>query len=421
MANAAVQMAVKKLAGGYSGPTVAGSRAQPVTSTPRPAARPKPAAKPSAKPGAPAPAAPNAMPAVRQYTGMMAAPLNELSAAEQRVRDVGARRQADAKQYAAYVMGQQGSIQAASTLNDERALAQTVAVQGAAAGANAKGLAALAAARQAQGISGPVPAQQLGGVVDEQARSNLLLASSSQRMADRTDTNRGKAGFLAAAAQQQMMANQRAIAGDEFNQTSSIRREKVGLLGQRDQMKAEQQNAKAAAAADIMEAQIRAAESAADRSSRESIANTQASSREAVAGANIELRRQLNESDQAFDARQGRANRRVRLATSNTAAKAAGYVSPADQRRRNNAVAKLETAREDAVTNAKNAASVGVTNPTEMRAYLVGKMKGAPTEVIDYAMASALGKRAGVTKPKGPSAARRYYAYLNRIKRGEVG
>lgn len=402
-----LKRAVRNIAGHHSQPTVGGSTPQPAA--PKAAPRAPVAARPGAAPK------PNVQPAVRRYTGLMAAPLNELSDAEQRAHDIAARRQSDAGQYAAFVMGQQGSIQAAAVANDERALAQTHAIQTAGAGANASGLAALQRAREAQGIGGAVPSQQLGGVVDEQSRNNLLFASAAQRQADTTNTNRGKADFLKAAAQAQLMANQRGIAGDEFNQTSEIRREKVGLLGQRDQIAAETEAQVAAAAekarADITEARIRASENAANRSSREGIASE-----------NAQLRRDLNESDQAFAARQKRADRRVRLKTSKIAAEAMpGYTDPKEARRRATAVASTESMRDQAVSLARNAAAAGV-EPGKIRGYVIGKLKGkAPVEVVDYALANVLRSKAGVTKKGQPSAAARYYAYLKRVRRGEVG
>jgi hypothetical protein len=367
-------------------------------------AKPKAAAKaPARKPAAHA----AVKAAAKRYTGPLADSLNELSDAEQRAHDVAARRQDDAKAYASFVMGQQGAIQGAAVAADQRALQQTVGLQAAGAASNAQGLGALERARAAQGIAGPVPSQQLAGVIDAQTRGNDLSAASSQNLADTANSNQGKAGFLKAAAQAALMANQRGIAGDEFNQTSAIRREKVGVLSQRDQMAAQASSDAAKIAADQAIAEARLNSDAQDRASRENIAD-----------AGLQTRSDIAAAGRAEQEKQGRANRRVRLKTSSIGAAALGYVAPAEQKRRNTAVSKLNTTRDAAVADAKQIVTAGgLTDPNDVRAYLNKHYKGAPKEAIDYAIAAALRRRSGM---KG-SAAKRYYTLLNKVKRGEIG
>ncbi len=387
-------------------------KSKPPTATPS-GAKVKQAAKKKAAPprpttaAAPRPAAQRA--AVEQYTGVMAAPLNELSSAEQRARDVAARRQSDAQQYAAYVMGQQGSIQAAAVKQDQAAAKAHAGIQTGTNAANMQLQAGLQAQRAAQGLTGAVPAQQLAGTVDAAQRTNTILGGMGQHLNTQADANQGRAAFLKVAAQQQLMANQRAIAGDEFNQVSDIRREKVGLLSQKEQLIAQQQQAEAAAAADIAEAEMRANDAAADRASRETIA----------AGA-TDTRRDIASAQLSNAQLQGRANRRVRLKAAEMGARANGYVSPADQRRRNTSVSKAEDMRAEAVRHAREAVKVGSRTPQEVNGYLDAMLKNLPPEVRNYALAAALGRKARVTKKGQPSAAKRYYAWLNRIKSGAI-
>lgn len=361
------------------------------------------APKPKATPAGSASRVPVA--AVERYSGAFSAPLNNLSDAEQRARDVAARRQTDAKAYTAYVMGQQGKLAAAGMAADQNALHQTQGVQAATLAGNAGLGRGLQAAREAQGISGTVPTQQLSGLADDAQRQNLILGAAGQQSADRANTNAGKAGFLGAAALAAMTANQRAIAGDEYNQVSGIRREKTDVLSQRDQSAAQERAAQSAAEADIAKAQLEAQDRAADRSSRENIA-----------GANIQLRQQLNESSQAFQARQNRANRKVRLKTAAVTAAAGGYVSPADQRRRNTSVSKAQNQIESGKTLLKSLKGLSV---NDAKVALDDEMKGAPQEIKDYVLAAAYGRKAG-TKKGSSTAAKRYAQFLARIKAGEI-
>lgn len=386
-------------------------KAKPAATSRPTSGRVREAAKAAAAPAPrPRPSATAQRAAVQRYTGVMAAPLNELSDAEQRAHDVAARRQADAQQYASYVMGQQGAIQAAAIKQDQANMRAHQGIQTGTVAANMQLQGALQQQRAAQGIAGAVPAQQLNPLVDESVRTNTILGGMGQHLNTRADVNQGRAAFLKAAAQAQMMANQRGIAGDEFNQVSDIRREKVGVLGQREQVISSERQAAAQAAADVQEAKIRADEQAADRASRESIAQNAVGTRRDIASA------QLQNS-----ALQGRANRRVRLKTAALGARAQGYVSPADKRRRATSVRKAETQRGAAVELATQAVKLGgVTNPRDVRAYLNSKMKGLPPEIQDYALAAALKRRAGVTRKGQPSAARRYYDMLRRIQSGEI-
>ena len=343
-------------------------------------------------------------------TGAYAAPLANLDQAEQAARDAGARRQSDNKAYAAWVIGQQGKLAAIGQSNDQRAAQQTAAVQAATLQGNAGLGRGMQAAREAQGIKGTVPSQQIAGLADDAARQNLILGAATQRSVDRSNTNAGKAGFVSAAALANMNAQSRAIAGDEFNQTQAIRREKTGLLADEANMTMQQRAAEAAAQADIAKAEIAAAARDADRASRESIA-----------GAQIDARRMEGETDREFTARQNRANRKVRLRTSAQTAAALGYTDPKVIQKRGEAVSQVEAMRATAVSQAKQYVKVGgLTDPDDLRVAISGKLKGAPKEVIDYALAAALGSKARVTAKGQKSAAARYYDYIKRIKSGKA-
>lgn len=358
------------------------------------------------------------MPSVKQAAqkaaSPYAAPLANLDAAAQRERDVAARRQADNQAYTAWTIGQQGKLAAIGQAADQHAMQQTAGVQAATLQGNAGLGRGLQAARQAQGITGTVPSQQVAGLADDAARQNLILGAATQRSADRSNTNVGKAGFVQAAAMANMNAHSRAIAGDEFDRTSAIRREKTGLLADEANATMQQRAAEAAARADVAKAEIAAASRDADRASREGIA-----------GAQIDARQRENESDRDFRARQNRANRKVRLRTSQITAAAGGYVAPAEQKRRNTTVLAVEQSRNKAVGLLKDYAAAakasGHSYTPEDAAYdLSQDLKGASPAVVDYALAAQFKAKAGVSKKGGKSAAARYYEYVNRIKRGEI-
>ncbi len=292
-------------------PAAARQRAARSQVSPAPSASPRRA---SAPPAAIADAA-------RQYTGAFSGALNNLSEQQQRVADVASRRRADAERYAAYVMGQQGTVAAAAAKADQDALQNIQNVQGAAA-ANIQALEARQAAQnEAQGVGAPT-AQMRAGLADDANRTQMLLGAAGTRQATLGNANVGRAQFLTAAAQANMLAHQRAISGDEFDQQSALGREKTGVLVTKTQESLASKRAQQAAAADVQQAMIDAESDAADRASREGIASAGLSTRERIEQAKIE-NQQL----------QGRANRRVRLKTAKAAGKAGG-ISPSEQRQR---------------------------------------------------------------------------------------
>lgn len=246
--------------------------------------------------------------AQKAATGPYAAALNNNSEAEQRARDVASRRQSDNAAYTAYVMGQQGKLAAAGMAADQHAAQQTAGVQAATLQGNAGLGRGLQAARAAQGIAGTVPSQQVAGLADDAARQNLILGAATQRSVDRSGTNAGKAGFVQAAALANMNAHSRAIAGDEFDQTSRIRQERTGLLADEANATMQQRAAEAQAAADVRQAELAAQSRDADRASREDIA-----------GAQLDARQREGESDRAFRARQNSLDRQAKRAAAGSA------------------------------------------------------------------------------------------------------
>lgn len=416
---------------------------------PRPAAAPKLAIK---KAAAPAPTAPAANPAIaaaaKQYSGAYSGALNNVSDQERRVRDVGARRQNDAKLYAAWVMGKQGAIQAASQAADDKSLQQHVGLQAATAIAQQRLQAGLQTQRDAQagagvgiqgnplaqagmgspygggpgagaavpgGGAGAVPAQQLSPVVDAQTRTQSLLGNVGQQQADRANTNRGKAGFLAAAAQAQLAATQRGIEGDTFNQLTTLGGQKTDLLSRRTDAAMADRRARDAAASDAANAQL------AHEDRLAAIQNTAA-----IAGSNQDLRRELSANELGVRQREGRANRRVRLKTSATGAAALGYVSPADQRRRNTALRKVDTGTEAALTELKRQydaspkAGPDAFTVDDARFVLGKKFKGLAPEVQDYVITRMFGGTKAKTKKGGKTAGARFAELKKRIASGEI-
>lgn len=366
------------------------------------------------KTASPAAHAPAAQAAVKKYQGAYSGALNNLSEQQQRVRDVEARRQRDADQYAAFVMGAQGNIAAAAQRADQQNLAQTVAVQGNTLGRQLMLQKGLQSQRAAAGGDGLVPNQQFSGLVDDQQRTQALLGAVSQQASDTANTNRGKAGFLQAAAQAGLMANKRAIAGDAFNQESEIANQKTGILTQRtesiknDKRAAAQAEATAAAAAQDHADRMASLENAA------AIAQGSQNTQRDIAGARI-----------ASAEKQGGLNRRVRLKTAATTAAAGGYATPAEHRRRNTALKSIDTSIDQGKQRAAQlsgaAAKTGIVlTPALLRHALLKDNPKMSTEEQDYVLAATFGHKAGVSKKGGPTAAARLQALKNKIQRGEL-
>lgn len=331
---------------GNKGAIAAAAQAQLHTGAlPQPKAKPRPAAKPRPKPvqhpgtrPAPAPLAE----AAKQYTGAFSGALNNISEQEQRVRDVAARRQADADKFAAWTLGKQGSLATQAAQADAAAQQQAGNIQAATAQFQGQTLGQLQTQRAAQGIEGDVPSQQFAPIASEDTRTQALLGSARTAMSDSAQTFQGRQGFLAAAANEQLLANKRAIAGDAFDQTSVLGREKTGIMVEKTKSAKDDKRAEQAAAASVAQAQIEAANDAADRQSRESIA-----------AANIQLRQSEGESDRDFKARQGRANRKASLSRARISASAPDKVSQTEQRRRKNAVSDVQDTYSEASGLAK--------------------------------------------------------------------
>lgn len=275
-------------------------RTQPPDPTAR--ARVQAARQPTSPRRPSAPAAPAVAEAARRNVGAFSGALNNLDDQQQRVNDVAARRSSDAAEYAAYVMGQQGTVAAAAAKADQQALANIQSVQGATQ-ANLESIqGGLAGARAAQGISGAVPSQQLAPVAGEATRIQQLLGAAGTQQAVIGNANVGRAQFLTAAAQANMLAHQRSIAGDAFNQTSEIGAKKTDVLMTKTQEALATKRAQQAAAAEIASAQIDAQNDAADRASREAIAADRTGASRDIAGARI-----------ASSERQGSLSRQARL------------------------------------------------------------------------------------------------------------
>lgn len=369
----------------------------------------------AAKKAAPAHKAAPVQQAARRETGAYSGALNNLSDQQARVQAVGARRQADADKYAAYVMGQQGAIAAAAHKQDQQTLGLDMAVQKATLDSQLKIGGQLTAQRAAAGGTGPVPLQQFSGLVDDQQRSQALLGAVTQQQADKTNTNAGKAGFLQAAAQAGLLANKRAIAGDQYNQESDIGRQRTDVLMRRTESAQADKRASASAAASAASAQLAHEDRMAALS--QSAANADANR----ANSNAQLGARLD-----AQATQGRANRRVRLKTAATGAAAMGYVTPAEQKRRNTQVKATKTqvssAQRTVDQNRAAAKALGQKYTPEAARYDLEQAlgKNAPQEVVDYALAHGFGRKAGVTKKGQPSAAARFTKYLNDINSGKI-
>ena len=382
--------------------------------------------------------------AVQKYTGAYSGALNNVSDQEQRARDVATRRQADAQAYSAYVMGSQGKIAAAAQAADQQNVANNVAVQGATMGSQLKLQQQLQSQRDVEGgagvggapgspnynagrsgagsglgvgpgaggqvvsTAGPIPSQQLQGLVSDQQLTQGLLGAGAARQAAQANTNQGKAGFLQAAALANLTANQRAIAGDAFNQQTQLGAQKTDLLARRtDSNKADKRAAAATAAA----------QASADLAHQDRMASLDQALQIAGdnrANSNAQLDARLTNSNQ-----QGHLNRVVRLKTAATTAAAGGYVTPTEQRRRNTAVSGANDALHKQLTNLRQymdspTGKANLHKPGFVN-LVMQDVKGAPPAVNDYARAIAL------NDPKAKARAKTAYdAYVKALANGTL-
>lgn len=380
-----------------------------VAAPPAPAQKSLPAKKPPGKKPAPKSAGGVKVPpsTVQQYRGAYSAGLNNLSGLEQREHDVAARRQADAKQYAAYVLGKQGSIAAAAHQQDQKALLTQTGIQQIGAKSGLALQDTLQKQRAAQGIEGAVPAQQLVAPVDSQQRNNAILTAIMGRTADQMNTNQGKAGFLAAAAQAGMQANQRAIAGQEFENVSKIQGQKTELLARKTDQALESKRAQQAAAADMYGADLAARSADADRSSRVGIEQ-----------AKLDAAMSRDSADRQESRYQKSRDRQVRLKVADKYGDTGGQPPKP---------AALKAYR-DANTSTANAASLGgnllrgagaaryKANPNAMRAALRSEYPDLPGPGLEFVIAQIYGREPG--KGKAGTSEKRYRDYLKKLRQG---
>lgn len=142
----------------------------------------------------------------------------------------------------------------------------------------------------------------------------------------------------------------------------------------------------------------------------------------------LQTRQQIASADRASREHEGRLTRLTRKATAHTIA-TAGNISPTERRRRNTAVDKMETQRAATVSYARQVAgqlpklkpvidpATGKSFPANfiLRRQLEKKYPGASREVIDYALAEALGSKSGVKNAGG-----RYRKRLQAVAGGKL-
>lgn len=162
-------------------------------------------------------------------------------------------------------------------------------------------------------------------------------------------------------------------------------------------------------------------------------AATKATSKTAAAGRRTSERntlRRLQSSERTTDKQLQNTNtqkaldREAAKERAKISAGGGGRVTPAERRRRTDAVNDATDTRDKAVSRAKailadpTIAAIPGAPSAKVRRGLETAYPKAPKEVIDYALAAALGSKAGVTKKGQPSAAARFYAYLRDLSSG---
>lgn len=350
--------------------------------------------------------------APKPATGAYSGALNNISSQETANAAVAARRQADAKQYAAYVMGQQGSIAAAAHTADQAALGQTMGVAGATLGAQLKLQHGLQAQRAAQGLPGDVPAQQQAGLVSDQQTHQALLSALAGSQAARGNTNAGKAGFLAAATNASLLANQRGIAGDAFNQQQQLEGQKTNILMTKTQSAMADRRAQQAAMASAANAQLAHEDRLAALAQSGANAQLGATSRENVAAANASAR-----------ATQGHLSRIASLKRSKISAAAVGtpgHVTLAQTKLRNDSVKKAGDTLGRATTLLGQYKGAGVALSPELARHAIDtKLKGTPKEIRELVVSQFFKKEPG-NAPAG-TAKQRYDAFVKQLQAGTLG
>lgn len=144
------------------------------------------------------------------------------------------------------------------------------------------------------------------------------------------------------------------------------------------------------------------------------IANQSSQDRQAA----LATRQQVAAADRASREREGHLTRLTRKKTAQTIASSG--VTPTEKRRRNTAVNEAEKTRTKAVGGAQSYVKHGIKDPSTLRTALQEDYPSAPPEVIDYALAAALGGKAKVTKKGQPNAAARYRRYLQKLADGSL-
>lgn len=145
----------------------------------------------------------------------------------------------------------------------------------------------------------------------------------------------------------------------------------------------------------------------------------EAAQRAADAAAARQTRASIAAADRASREREGHLTRLTRKKVA-AEIQANGGLSPTESRNRSQAVADLETARKKAVNAAVNYVKVNIKDPSTLRQALEEDFPRADPVVIDYALAAALGRKAKVSKPGGPTAAQRYRQHLQLLATGKL-
>jgi hypothetical protein len=226
-------------------------------------------------------------------------------------------------------------------------------------------------------------AQQLKAQLDQEGRKRDIAAKGTQLAKDK--------GNYAVTTRQKLI---------DSNHTKQLEDKAFGL-----NVIKEQDDAAAKAAATATSAANNA------NSNATSAANTRA--RNAQSAAN-------NAATLASREREGHLTRLTRKKTAATIA-AAGNISPAERRRRNDAVNAADDARVSAIQTAQRYLKIdpkSFADPEVLRHAIETKNPKASKEAVDYALAAALGKKAGVTKKGQLNAAQRYRKYLKELADG---
>lgn len=358
---------------------------QRTSTTVNPPAKPRSRAPQAAQAAKARPKPRSRAPQAAQATGPYAGALNQLNTEAAQTSDVERRQLSDNQAYQEWLRAgnrqRAAALQSSDTAQQDRA----TRIQAATAAAQQQTQQTLDAQRATRVGSVTDPGSTRARLAGDDVLTQALLASEQQRSAITAQSSAQKQGFLGAATEAAGAASAATIRGQAGERLQDVERRRGELLVHRDDTLSAERVAKAAAAADAIQAQIDGAR--ADRS---------IDARLAIAEATLGQRASDNAASRALTAQQGRANRRTRKELARAKGSAKKGVSPAEKRQRAESARDLDADVVKATTVAKALARggkkkdgtkvPGTSDPDVIRAGILALYPNISADALDAAV-----------------------------------